>query len=92
MAIVGAGPCGLATAHALSKALPKGSSIGLFERAPAVSIPRGAGLQLEVNGLMALRSIDASLYEKIVEKHAVTFSSTDFKEPQVWSGCVIVHK
>ena len=87
MAIIGAGPCGLATAHALSKALPKGSTIGLFERAPSVNIPRGAGLQVEVNGLMSLRAIDASVYQQVMDKHAVTMLSTDFKDPQVRHDC-----
>ena len=59
MAIIGAGPCGLAAAHALTKVLPPGARVGIFERAPSVSIPRGAGLGLEINGLKALKAIDA---------------------------------
>ncbi len=58
VAIIGGGPSGLATAHALSKALRPGAKIAVFERAPAITVPRGAGLGLEVNGLKALRAID----------------------------------
>ena len=88
MAIVGAGPCGLAAAHALAKVLPAGATIGLYERAPSIHIPRGAGLGLEVNGLRALKAIDASLFQQIMDKHSVAMKATEFKDPQVCSVLV----
>lgn len=67
VAIIGGGPCGLATAHALAKVLPK-STITLFEKAPTLTLPRGAGLGLAVNGLKALKAIDPALLDAVVAR------------------------
>uniref|UniRef100_A0A7R9VQH3 FAD-binding domain-containing protein n=1 Tax=Chlamydomonas euryale TaxID=1486919 RepID=A0A7R9VQH3_9CHLO len=70
--IVGGGPGGLATAHALSKVLPSGSSIGVLERNPNIHRPQGAGISLDANGLKALRAIDAALYESVAASELST--------------------
>eukprot|EP00195_Chlamydomonas_chlamydogama_P004436 CAMPEP_0202921240 /NCGR_PEP_ID=MMETSP1392-20130828/77287_1 /ASSEMBLY_ACC=CAM_ASM_000868 /TAXON_ID=225041 /ORGANISM="Chlamydomonas chlamydogama, Strain SAG 11-48b" /LENGTH=534 /DNA_ID=CAMNT_0049614793 /DNA_START=106 /DNA_END=1710 /DNA_ORIENTATION=- len=81
-AIIGGGPAGLATAHALHKTLPPGARIAVFERAPRIDIPRGAGLGLEVNGLRALRAIDQGVFDEVMSRHAVSIATSDFRDPQ----------
>lgn len=67
VAIIGGGPCGLATAHALAKVLPT-STITLLEKAPTLTMPRGAGLGLAVNGLKALRAINPAALDAVVQR------------------------
>ncbi|GAX81685.1 hypothetical protein CEUSTIGMA_g9113.t1 [Chlamydomonas eustigma] len=76
--IIGAGPCGLAAAHALSKVVPRGTKIDLYEKPLCLDIPRGSGLGLAINGLKSLRAIDECVFDKLVQQHSVINESSEF--------------
>ena len=59
VAIVGAGPCGLATAIALAKA-PCKPTIKVYEKDNF--LPKGASIRISTTGWRALRAIDRNLY------------------------------
>ncbi|GAX76249.1 hypothetical protein CEUSTIGMA_g3693.t1 [Chlamydomonas eustigma] len=79
--IIGAGPCGLAAAHALSKVLPRDTKIDLYEKAHQLDVPRGAGLGMTVNGLKSLRAIDKSVFDHLVDQHAMIIESVNYLDP-----------
>lgn len=79
VAIIGGGPCGLATAHALSRVLPASASIAVLERAPSLELPRGAGLGMEVNGLKALEAINPDVYRTILAKHSSSMGTLEVR-------------
>ena len=64
VAIVGGGPAGLATAHAIARAAPR-LSVRVYERAAALA-PRGAIVAVVPNGVKALRAIDPALAEAVL--------------------------
>ena len=69
VAIVGGGPCGLATALALSKApCLQGARVAVFE-ADEFS-PKGASIQISRPGWAALESLDAEAASRIRETGA----------------------
>jgi 2-polyprenyl-6-methoxyphenol hydroxylase-like FAD-dependent oxidoreductase len=67
VAIVGGGPAGLLTAHALAAASRGAARVAVFERVPALA-PRGAGLGLMANGLEAIAAISEPLFDAIMTR------------------------
>eukprot|EP00884_Botryococcus_braunii_P001462 jgi/Botrbrau1/11316/Bobra.0038s0077.1 len=66
VAIAGGGPGGLATAHALHRALPN-LKIKVFEGTGKMTA-QGAGVLVNLNGLAALQAIDPAIEQRIVER------------------------
>ena len=66
IAIVGGGPCGLATALALKRSVAlKDVSVAIFDRDPAPLQPKGAALQISGAGWLAIEAVDAVCAEEI---------------------------
>ena len=63
VAIVGGGPCGLATALALKKAAPS-IEVAIFERDAALE-PKGSSVAIFKSGWAALRCIDATVATRL---------------------------
>ncbi|KAG2490573.1 hypothetical protein HYH03_010967 [Edaphochlamys debaryana] len=82
LAVVGAGPAGLATALALRRVLPPNTTIALFE-ARAVESAHGAGVDLLVNGLRALEAIVPCAVHRMYEQ-GIYKMRFQFYEERTW--------
>ncbi|KAG2446748.1 hypothetical protein HYH02_008309 [Chlamydomonas schloesseri] len=67
VAVVGGGPCGLATAVALLQVLPQGTKLKVLEASPSYT-QQGAGVLLNVNGARALEAIHPRLLQSLAAR------------------------